>query len=311
MSKLAVKYDNDLNTIPFRNFNSVELDLFFSICANLKEKGTNKVTYNFDKLKEISKYEHRSVSRFVNDLDSTYQKLLNLDVKLENKSKLIRFNLFNYYEIDKDNQTVEIAVNEHFDYILNDLNIGNYTRFELKEFTSLKSTYSKAIYRLLKQYKSTGLWRVSVVEFRRLLSVPDSYRMSDLDKVILVPALKDLTPYFKGLNLKKIKAKKGNRIEYFEFRFKRQNDKKEWLESKERKPKENEFFYGKYNNVYLSDDEVHTIIFDWHMKYLIEELSDWKYKTNPKTRKSDFELIKAFKAKKQKDQAQNILDLYK
>ena len=311
MTKLSVKYDNDLNTIPFRNFNSIELDLFFSICASLKEKGTNKVVYDFDKLKEISKYEHRSISRFVNDLDSTYQKLLDLHVKLENEDKLIRFNLFNYYEIDKNSQTVEIAVNEHFDYILNDLNIGTYTRFELKEFTSLRSTYSKAIYRLLKQYKSTGLWRVSVVEFRRLLSVPKSYRMSDLDKVILLPAQRDLKPYFEGLNLKKIKAKKGNRIEYFEFRFKRQNDRQEWLESKERKPKANEAVYGMYENVYLTENEANTIVFEWNMKYLIEELSEWKHKTNPKTSKSDFQLIKDFKAKKQKDQVQDIMNLYK
>lgn len=311
MTKLSVKYDNDLNTIPFRNFNSIELDLFFSICASLKEKGTNKVVYDFDKLKEISKYEHRSISRFVNDLDSTYQKLLDLHVKLENEDKLIRFNLFNYYEIDKNSQTVEIAVNEHFDYILNDLNIGTYTRFELKEFTSLRSTYSKAIYRLLKQYKSTGLWRVSVVEFRRLLSVPKSYRMSDLDKVILLPAQRDLKPYFEGLNLKKIKAKKGNRIEYFEFRFKRQNDRQEWLESKERKPKANEAVYGMYENVYLTENEANVIVFEWNMKYLIEELSEWKHKTNPKTSKSDFQLIKDFKAKKQKDQVQDIMNLYK
>ncbi|MDE8255702.1 hypothetical protein PT171_08820, partial [Erysipelothrix rhusiopathiae] len=95
-----------------------------------------------------------------------------------------------------------------------------------------------------------------------------------------------------------------------QFTFMPQDDKKEWLEAKTKKPKANEAVYGQFENVYLSDSEINTIVYDWQMKYLIEELSEWKHKTNPKTSKSDFELIKDFKAKKQKDQMQNILDLY-
>lgn len=317
MSKVAVRYNNDMNTIPFRNFTATELDLFFTICANIKEQGTDILTFDFDKLRELSNYEPTSLKRFADDLDKTYKKLIELNIRLDYENgDFERFALFNRYRVSMENKTIEIQVNELFKYILNDLNIGNFTRFELAEFTELSSTYSKAIYRLMKQWKTVGKWEVDIDEFRRLLDVPESYKMGDIDKRILNPALKDLSPYFDKLKIKKLDRNKrvsgrGRPVKFIQFTFTPQDDKKKWLEAKTKKPKANEAVYGEFENVYLSESEVNTIVFDWHMKYLIEELSEWKHKTNPKTSKSDFELIKDFKAKKQRDQTQNILDLYK
>ncbi|NLZ74132.1 MAG: replication initiation protein, partial [Bacteroidales bacterium] len=75
MSKLAVKYNNDLNTMPLRDFKAVELDIFMAICASVKEKGTELVVYDFESLKRLSKYEQTSNEVFVKDLESTYDKL--------------------------------------------------------------------------------------------------------------------------------------------------------------------------------------------------------------------------------------------
>jgi len=310
MSKMAVKYNNDLNTIPFRDFNATELDLFFTICSSVKEKGQEIIVFDFDTLKELSKYESSSIDRFVSDLQSTYSKLLKLSFTLDDGDVIESFTLFNRYKIIRSERTVEIQVHENFHYLLNDLHIGNYTRYELKEFTSLKSTYSKSIYRLLKQFKGTGLWKVSVIEFRRLLSVPKSYRMGNIDQQILKPAINELKPYFEGLNIKKIKANKGNRIEFFEFRFKQQDDKKEWLESSTQKTSKNKLAYGIYENVYLSEVELKTIVYDFKMKYLIDEVSEWKYKNNPVTNKTDFQLIETFKEKKNKSQIKAFMNLY-
>lgn len=315
MSKLAVKYNNDLNEIPLRNFTAVELDLFITICANIKEKGTDVVVYDFQKLRQLSKYEQTSNAVFIKDLRSTYSKLLATSYTLENERFIESFTLFNRFKIDKDEQTVEIQVNEAFKYILNDLNLGKFTRFELQEYTSIVSTYSKALYMRLKQYKDKGFWSVTIDDFRRLLAVPESYKMGNIDQKILNPALKDLSPYFDKLKIKKLDRNKrssgrGRPVKYIQFTFTPQDDKKEWLEAKTKKPKANEAVYGQFENVYLSELEINTIVYDWQMKYLIEELSEWKHKANPKTSKSDFDLIKDFKAKKQKDQMQNILDLY-
>ena len=45
-----VKYDNKLNMISFKELNKLDSDVFFSILARLKEKGTEKVTLSFAEL---------------------------------------------------------------------------------------------------------------------------------------------------------------------------------------------------------------------------------------------------------------------
>ena len=299
MSKLAVKYNNELNTIPLRNFSVSELNIFLTICASIKEKGCDTVTYDFDKIRELAKYESTSLDRFVSDLKSAYSKLLATSYTLDDGDVIESFTLFNHYKIIRSEQTVEIAVNKNFKYILNDLNLGNFTRFELKEYTEINSTYSKALYMRLKQWKGTGKWEVSVEEFRRLLAVPDSYRMSNIDQVIIKPALKDLSPFFKGLKVFKLDRKgklsgKGRPVKTIRFTFQQQNDNAAQVSSDKR-------VYGKHNNVYLTDKEIHTIVYDWHMKYLIDEVSEWKLKNSSEYENRDFDLIAKFKTNKEKN----------
>lgn len=236
MSNLVVRYNNDMNGISFRQFNQVELDLFFTICASIKEKGTNEITFDFEKLKELSNYDIRNLKRFTTDLERTNEKLMKLIYRIEDDKTIIQFVLFPFFKIDKERHTVTIAVNESFKYILNELT-SDFTRFELKEFTSLKSTYSKAMYRLLKQFRSTGYYKVSVNEFIRLLDIPASYKMSHINDNVLKTILNELPYYFKNLKLKKIKAKKGKKIEYFEFSF------------------EKEMIYQNGEYIYFKDDD--------------------------------------------------------
>ena len=77
-----------------------------------------------------------------------YKKLLNLSIRIETEDR-INFILFTKYEIIKKQKTILIKINEDFKFLLNKF-ISNFTRFELNEFISLKSSYSKEIYRRLK-----------------------------------------------------------------------------------------------------------------------------------------------------------------
>lgn len=109
--------------------------------------------------------------------------------------------------------------NERFKFILNNLT-SNFTRFELQEFVNLKSEYSKKLYRMLKQYKSSGWWKVSVEEFNRILDVPKSYTSSITNRDILNPCIEELKEYFKNLTCEKIRAsKRGKPIVAYEFSF--------------------------------------------------------------------------------------------
>lgn len=225
MANIKVKYKNELNLVPMRNFDSVEMDLFFSICAKMKDKGERKVRFSFEDLKELSDYKPTAIKRFADDLESVYNKMLQLTYRTEEEGVREKFVLFTGYRIDEKNQVVDISVNPELDYIINELST-EFTKFELQEFTGIRSSYAKTMYRLLKQYRSTGFYKVRIEDFRELLAIPDSYQMSDIDKQVFKPIKKELAQYFDHLEIKKHKARKGNKIAVLEFNFKEKEGKK-------------------------------------------------------------------------------------
>ncbi|MFL2101593.1 replication initiation protein [Desemzia sp. FAM 23989] len=225
MSNIKVRYKNELNLIPMRNFNSVEMNLFFSICAKMKDKGERKVRFSFEDLKELSDYKPTSVKRFSDDLEDVYDKMLQLTYRTYEEGIREKFVLFTGFRIDENNQYVDISVNPDLDYILNELS-SEFTKFELQEFTGIRSSYAKTMYRLLKQYRSTGFYKVKIEDFRELLDIPESYSMSKIDERVLNPIKKELSAYFDDLKIIKHKARKGNKIAAIEVRFKEKGPKK-------------------------------------------------------------------------------------
>lgn len=218
MQGLTVKYKNELNTVPMRNFSAKEMDLFFSICAKMKNKNTDMVIFGFDELKELSQYKSTSITRFADDLENIFDKMQKLTYRQQIKGVRSKFVLFPFFEIDENEKTVEISANKKLEYILNEIT-NEFTQFELKEFTGLRSSYSKTMYRLLKQFKSTGYYTVKIDEFRELLDIPVSYRIREIDTRVLKPIKKELSQFFKPFIITKVKAKKGNKIDRLEFRF--------------------------------------------------------------------------------------------
>ena len=107
--------------------------------------------------------------------------------------------LFRKFSVKLDEQIVTVRVSEEMEYILNKLNIdtGNWTQFEFFEFATLKSVYSKTVYRFLKQYRKTGFWKVSLEDFKSLLSIPESYQASNIDNRVLNQVMKELPRFLK------------------------------------------------------------------------------------------------------------------
>ncbi|MGL5051342.1 MAG: replication initiation protein [Fusobacteriaceae bacterium] len=205
MKKLEVKYCNVMNNVSFSGFKEKELDLFFSICFKLKEYGTNELKVSFDELKELSDYQHKGLQRFYKDLDEIYKKLIELNFKYEDEERIVRFVLFNRYEIEKINKIVLIKINEDFKYILNDLT-KMYTKFDLLDFVNLRSIYSKNTFKLLKQWESVKKINFEVSKFRELLGVPDSYNTDNFNKRVLKPVEDELKNCFKNLKIEKIRT---------------------------------------------------------------------------------------------------------
>lgn len=220
MGNEITKYKNELNTIAFKQFNSRELNLFFSIVSRMRDKNTEKVTFSFQELHSLSNSDQHS-KRFINDLKNTYQKMLQLGISHGDDHHIKAWVLFTTFDIDIDNKEVSIRVNPDLRYILNDFTIEtHWTRFSLQQFTNLHSTYAKNAFRLFKQFRTLGVVKYTKEEFLRLLSIPKSYKPIDIDRRVLHPIIEELSPIFKNLKVTKNHGKgRGNPIIGYQFTF--------------------------------------------------------------------------------------------
>ena len=224
MSNEIVKYDPELNTIPLRKFTPVEMNLFFSIVSRMRDKGDETVRFSFDQLKELSAYKPTANNRFIDDIESTYQKILGL-LRFGRRSKdgLHRefFVMFTEFEINghADDPYVDIKIYPKAIKLLNELE--SWVRYALSEFRDLKSSYAKTMFRLLKQFRTTGYAYFSVADFNELLDVPKSYKSSNINQSVLKPIKEELTPLFRGLTVRKKYGKgRGKPVIGYSFTWK-------------------------------------------------------------------------------------------
>ena len=223
MTNELVKYHHELNTIPLRKFTPVEMNLFFSIVSRMRDKGEQTVRFSFDQLKELSDYKPTANNRFIDDLAETYEKILSLRFGRRSKSGLSieMFVMFTEFKIngDVDDPYVDIRIYEKAIPLLN--NLDEWVRYSLKQFTDLQSSYSKTMFRLLKQFRTTGYAYFSKEDFHELLDIPKSYRETHINERVLKPIKEELTPLFRGLTIRKKYGKgRGKPVVGYQFSFK-------------------------------------------------------------------------------------------
>lgn len=223
MANEIVKYHHELNTIPLRKFTPIEMNLFFSIVSRMREKGDKTVRFTFDQLKDLSNYKATANVRFIDDLEQTYKKILSLRFGRRSESGLTRefFVMFTEFKIngEADIPYVDIRIYEKALPLLN--NLDEWVRYSLQQFNELQSSYSKTMFRLLKQFRTKGYAYFSKEDFHELLDIPKSYKQPDIDKRVIKPIRQELTAIFKGLTIKKKYGKgRGKPVIGYQFTFK-------------------------------------------------------------------------------------------
>lgn len=214
-----VKYHNDINKISFAGFNEKELNLFFSLIFLAKEKGTMELTIPFSDLKNLSNDLDRNKQRFIDNLNNVNKKLIALHHQIKVDDTTYTFSLFNVFGVNEKENVLTVEVNKIFSYMLNDL-IGNFTKFELENFVNLKSSYSKNMFKLLKQWETVKEKIFSVDELRNLLNAPVAYDTFKFNQKIIKQLENDLPPFFPNLKIEKIK--KGRVIKSYKFTWSKQ-----------------------------------------------------------------------------------------
>ncbi|MGL2361445.1 RepB family plasmid replication initiator protein [Helicobacter pylori] len=228
--KTYITYHNNANKVNLGKLSEREANLLFAIFQRLKDQGNTLI-----------RFEPQDLKRMLN-IDISNERLSEVVIKLwdsiktadfwkisETETSIIQENymLFSRCKIElnkpsKDLKYLEIQLNDNYQYLLNNLGMGQYTSFNLLEFQRVRGKYAKTLYRLLKQYKSTGILSVEWSQFRELLDIPKDYDMTNIDKFVLKISLKELHKIypFEHLSYKKERRSHDKRkVTHIDFYF--------------------------------------------------------------------------------------------
>jgi plasmid replication initiation protein len=207
-------YHNDINKISAKTLNEKELNLLFALIYKFRKERQLTLTINFLELKTLSNGDVHS-HRFISTIENTYKKILQTKQQLTlPNGDLVLFNVFNEFIISYERKEITVEINKRFRYLIDNL-VGNYTKFDLIEFIHIRSSYSKNMFRLLKQFETTKTFIITMEKFRDFFTIPISYTMSKINDKVLKIIIKDLKPLFKNLKIEKLK--KGKFIEKLKF----------------------------------------------------------------------------------------------
>ena len=223
----VVKYSNELHELKFNSLNEAQQNVFFTLLQQFRKASGDTLELDFNKIFELAQIANSSSYR--KEILDKIGKLQEFKFRyqINELGDLRQDVIFPSIETDSKNKVLRIRVSQGFKERYINSPLKGWTRYELAEFVNLSGTYTKTIYRYLKQYRQTGRWRIRYDDFKELLGVPEKYRASEIDKWILKPAIKELsaernlfdmrrTPFEK---LVVIKHKKGREIEALEFCF--------------------------------------------------------------------------------------------
>ena len=239
-----VKYHNDLNKLKFYLFGELEQNILMGVFLNARFHNTKEFILNADDIAKFLPQRNPSKQEIFNRVMSLRENLFKIDytheIKLDNGLiELSFYNIFSVFTLvytteNREFEYLKIKISDDFSYLIH--NITKFmTQFELEEFLFLNGKYAKALYIHLKQFRTTGIWRVKWDDFKEILGIPNSYEMRDINKRILEPSIKQLqeplnlfersrTP-FKNLKCTKIKGKgrgRGGTVVAIEFTFDKQ-----------------------------------------------------------------------------------------
>lgn len=232
-----ITYHNNTNKVNLGKLSEREANLLFAIFQKLKNQGNTLIRFEPQDLKRMimvkSNLTNRQLLQILKNLLDNIsganfwiikEHVENGEVYEDHKSYM----LFKQFEIriHKPTQNIEyleVQLNDSYHYLLNNLGMGQYTSFKILEFQQVRGKYAKTLYRLLKQYKSTGILSVEWDQFRELLDIPKDYEMRNIDQKVLTPSLKELRKIypFEHLSYKKERRNSHDRrkVTHIDFYF--------------------------------------------------------------------------------------------
>ena len=251
--KKIVKYHNELNKLNMSNLKEKELELFYAVCCQLKDIGTDEITIDITNFKKEFNISNKiDKNRFKEYIKSVHKKFAEFKYTFETEDEIETVIFFKKFKTNIENNTMIISINKEYSHILNNL-VKCYTQFSFLEYQSLKSKYSKILMPRLSQWNSIKTVEFSKIELFEILGVPASckVKISNFNIKILKPIKEELSKIFYNLKIKAVKNTNGNS----------KNEINSYIFSWSNKPIEKE----------VKAEEVKTIEISKKLKLLIDE----------------------------------------
>ncbi len=233
--KTYTTYHNNANKVNLGKLSEREANLLFAIFQRLKDQGNTLIRFEPQDLKRMLgiKISYDNLTRTARSMwnkikTADFWEVRDIIVNGRECVSEKNYMLFQVCEIVSDKETreflyMDIQLNTGYQYLLNNLGMGGqYTSFNLLEFQQVRGKYAKTLYRLLKQYKSTGILSVEWSQFRELLDIPKDYDMTNIDKFVLKIALKELRKIYPFEHLSYKKERKSHdkrKVTHIDFYF--------------------------------------------------------------------------------------------
>ncbi|WP_101020878.1 replication initiation protein [Helicobacter pylori] len=233
--KTYITYHNNANKVNLGKLSERESNLLFAIFQKLKDQGNTLIRFEPQDLKRMLgiKISYDNLTRTARSMwnkikTADFWEVRDIIVNGRECVSEKNYMLFQVCEIVSDKETreflyMDIQLNTGYNYLLNNLGMGGqYTSFNLLEFQRVRGKYAKTLYRLLKQYKSTGILSVEWSQFRELLDIPKDYEMRNIDQKVLTPSIKELNKIYPFEHLSYKKERKSHdkrKVTHIDFYF--------------------------------------------------------------------------------------------
>ena len=211
-----VKYNNVLNKLNMGKLEEKELELFFALCLELKNKETDEVFINIADFK--NKYNMgRSNQRFEKYIEAVLEKFLETKMVIKTAKTLELGNFFRKFRLEFETNTLYVQLDSDYKFILNNL-VEMYTQFSFKQYQELKSKYAKRLMPKLCQWQGTKKIEYKKDDLFEILGVTENYKkdLGNFRKRILKPATDELKKVFYNLKVTPLKNRSA-KIDGYSF----------------------------------------------------------------------------------------------
>jgi len=201
-----------------KKYKPIELRVFYNMLYCAKEQRNFSVDF---KDEEVIYMNLNKLNGYIGKKHFTEEELFKIIQGIPkgvfSKNGLNYISVFDFITCNEDGE-IEFRLNSSFRPMIDDV-IKNFTVLELKDLSTLNSTYSQRLFEFTSKNKNLKFYKMPIDEFRTYFQIPKGYSMGNIDQRVINPMIGEINKKTNfTVSIKKIK--KRNRVTHIMFTFK-------------------------------------------------------------------------------------------